>query len=216
MRDVAFKYKNPIVEMMAKTVGDTANLQRFYREVKKHSPGSITIGVKFNGEWYSGSDEFDKLPKEPLHDIEAEYSITGIKFNAIVEGSEVELDGGEFSLEDFSADKFWSAVGELEQAVDFYFQRDNYRWYYIFKGSDLVAHVHLNFDAEVEWDDAGSLTGKEQSQVETAILSNAHEIFNLCDPHHYTWRWGETLDRGHLYEVDKGLFILEYLREDDF
>jgi len=68
------------------------------------------------------------LPTKPLNKIIKR--VDGVSVSSIVEGSDVEVEGEKFT-EPFTVEEFWAAVEAVDKEADFYWQRDNSRWFFI-------------------------------------------------------------------------------------
>jgi hypothetical protein len=89
-----------------------------------------------------------------------------IQLGSIVEGSDEEIGPIELNWP-FSADQLWGALDEINNAAEYYWQRDNYIWFYIdYTPADKPAE---RFYGVFTWDDTEWGAEKIPSYVKNKV-----------------------------------------------
>lgn len=97
--------------------------------------------------------------------------IDGISVSSIVEGSDAEVPAIRFYLDDFTEEKFWEAVDEVNEEACQLWKRDNTSWFVIRdENEDWTGNAHwTEFDSELTWEDSGELTQEEKQEIEKRL-----------------------------------------------
>jgi len=93
---------------------------------------------------------------------------TGIKIGSIVEGSDVCVDPWVL-LFPFTSDDLDEAVQSINTEADFYWKRDNYRWFRLVTDKDTY-YLQVTWEG-VEWAMKPNLTDQEITLIEEAALN---------------------------------------------
>lgn len=153
-----------IGELVRSITGEPNRLWHFYRAVYKNVACGPTIGFRVDGEWVYNND----LTNHPA----PRAVVDGVRVSSIVEGSDVEVEGEEFTGPDWQPSEFWAAVDKVNAEAEFYWDRDNSTWLEVYRPGETqpTAWLHWSaFEDEPEWDGEGDLTEEEKARVIDAV-----------------------------------------------
>jgi hypothetical protein len=151
-----------ILKMVEELCGE-GNLYSFYHAVYKGTDCGPMIGFLINGNWIYGRD----LPNDYKGDV------GGICVSSIVEGSDAEVSPIRISSEEFSEEKWWEAVKQVNTEARRLWVRDNSDWFMISYVGRNVALCHWEqfTDAPI-WDWTHKSFPEKNKEIVTDLLGD--------------------------------------------
>ena len=198
-----------IIKHAVDVVSESGSLAEYSRATAKYGNGTVGFVV-------DGKLRFEEeLPDTPIKDLD-ESRVTGIFASHSAGSSDVEVDTGIISEEDFDPADFEELREEKEKEANYYYERDSSTWYMIFRDSDrkcAQAFAHMGeWNDELTWDDEGDLTDEEKQEIQEAISGNMDEISRRSDIMKYCWHYGKEIDESKTFRAGS-LLILEHLND---
>jgi hypothetical protein len=169
------------------------NLYGVYRPIYKYTDCGPSIGFQIRGlpadhksregaPWREGTEDLwlycdDLLTLGTFADMaEKGLEIIGVSVSSIVEGSDVEIEGGRIPVTS-SKDEFWKLVSSVDEEAKFYWERDNSDWYLLRKkGEESTEHAFHETWGDIKFDD--DMPPELQAAVEKFIEAGGNWTWN--------------------------------------